>query len=387
MALSQLERNNLIAEGKRLLDKKPFTKEDSARYDRIMDLVDRNTNFEPYALARIATLEDSLGIPRTPYDDAEARASFRKFIVTGEMDNSIRATAQTTTNVQGGGALIPQLFFQDLIAVMKQYDRLFDPDVVTVVPTDSGAPMPYPLLDDVSQSATIIDENVISVKTTPLTFAQMLLANAPTWRSGWIVAPIQLIQDSAVPIESMLISALGVRIARGVGANIVSTLQSSALTYSTAAGQTQSVVGDDLFNLMSSVNPAYLASPKCGFAMNYSTAISVLKLKDTAGRYLFHLKYDGNGNPMLLEKPLFICPSMPSPGAGNTPIAFGDFGRLVVRMVKNSQMLIRSSEAPGTGDQLAVGFQGYLRCNAGLLLDTSQSPADTPIHLLKNAAA
>lgn len=384
--MSEQKKNQLIAEAKTILDKKFLTREDTARFDRLMELADRENNNDAVARARICELEDRLGIPRTPYDDLEALTSFGKFIRTGDIDNSIRAS-QTTGSTSGGGALIPQLFFAQLISILKQYDRLFDPDVVTIVSPKSGAPMNFPLLDDVGQSATIIAENIISTKTTPLVFAQMAFTQCPTWRSGWILIPNQLLQDSGIPVEDMLIKALGVRIARGVGANIVSTLQSSALTYSMSAGQTSSVVVDDLYDLMGSVDPAYIASPKCGWAMNFGTLIGLLKLKDTTGRPILPVEHDAAGNFLLLEKPVFLCPSMPAPAPSATPIAFGDFSRLVVRMVKESGALMRATEAQGCAETNATGFQGYLRAQAGLALDSAQSPQDSPIKLLVNSAS
>ena len=56
-------------------------------------------------------------------------------------------------------------------------------------------------------------------------------------------------------------------------------------------------------------------------------------------------------------------------------------------MVENTQMLRRATEAPGLAENFCVAFQGYLRCNSGLVLDPAQSPADTPIKVLQNASS
>jgi len=393
--MSQLQKNQLLAEARQILNKKPFTREDSARFDRLMELAAAEDNNEALNRARLAKQMDESNIPRTPFDDNEARASFRKYVRTGVMDNSIRGAM--TTDSGSGGAIIPQLFFNELTSILKQYDRLFDPDVVTIVRPTSGAPMGFPLLDDVSQSATIIADNIVSVETTPLVFAQLAFTQCPTWRSGWITMPNQLLQDSGIPIENMLVKALGVRIARGAGANIVSTLLSAALVGATAAGSATNTGGtetggttvgtDDLYSLVSSVDPAYTTSPQCGWAMSFQTLLSLLKTKDKQGRPIIPAVHNDAGDFLLLEKPVFLCPSMPAIGANSIPIAFGDFSRLVVRFVKDSQTLIRAVEAHGCADNYATGFQGYLRAQAGLALDSAQSPADSPIKLLKNAAA
>ncbi len=390
--MSLLERTSLHSEMKALVDKaesagRVMTAAEGARFNEIAAAIGRLDNNTITARAKVADYADRFDIPRTPFDDNEARAYFLSFLRTGKIHNSIRA-AQTTGSTAGGGALIPQLFFRTLTAIMRQYDRLFDPDVVQVVETDTGAPLPFPEIDDVSNAAAIVAENVISTKGPDLTFAQVQMPQCPTWRSGWFTIPRQLLQDSAFPIENLVIEAAGKRFARGIGASVVSTLQSSALTGSTTtSGQTTTVIVDDLYNLMGSVNPAYLVSPKCGWAMSFSTLIALLKVKDTTGRPILPVVHDDKGNILLLEKPVYICPSMPSPAAGATPIAFGDFSRLILRFVKDSGAMIRATEFPGIAENYCVAFQGYLRAEAAMLLDTNQSPADSPIKLLANATS
>src|SRR5664280_1889292 len=129
-----LDRNALLAEAKALTDKRAFTKADEKRFNDLMVLVARTKNDNSIQAYQLAMAEDRAGIPRAPFDDAEARLLFRAYVRQGFLHNGIRA-AQTTGTTGGGGALIPQLFFDQLTAILKQYDRLFDPDVVTVVET------------------------------------------------------------------------------------------------------------------------------------------------------------------------------------------------------------------------------------------------------------
>lgn len=395
-----LDRNLLIAEAGSLASNKHLTAVESQRFETIMSLIEHDATEKVINKLRLAMVQDGSDIPRIPFDDREGSEAFCTYVRKGVLRNSIRG-AQTTGS-PGGGALIPQLFFKQLMAILKQYDRLFDKDVVTVVETKSGAPFRYPLLDDVDEAAVIIPENIISNRGPDLVFGELMLPQAPTWRSGWITLPIPLIQDSGIPVEDMLIKALGIRIARGVGANLVATLLASALVGATARGAglnenqgdgTNSIGTDDLYSLMGSVNPAYLTGPKVGWAMNFSTLITLLKIKDMQGRPIIHPHYDDKGNFLLLEKPVFLSPSFSnigtsgSPLAGNIPIAFGDFSRFIFREVENTAMLLRATEMAGTAENFCISFQSYLRCNAGLMLDPAGSPLDTPIKLLQNATS
>ena len=54
--------------------------------------------------------------------------------------------------------------------------------------------------------------------------------------------------------------------------------------------------------------------------MNDRTALTLRKLKDDAGNYL----WNGN-NDTILDKPVHICNDMPYIAAGAKPVLFGDF--------------------------------------------------------------
>jgi HK97 family phage major capsid protein len=97
---------------------------------------------------------------------------------------------------------------------------------------------------------------------------------------------------------------------------------------------------------------------------------------------------------MLLGKPVAMCPSMPSIGTsgsplvGSTPIAFGDFGRFGVRLVKDAFGLQRRRETAGLAEHLQVGFKALLRQNAGVLWTSASSPVGgSPIKYLQNATS
>jgi HK97 family phage major capsid protein len=314
-------------------------------------------------------------------------------------DNSLMADNFIRASTTNDGYIVPQLFYTKLTSMMKQYDRLFDEQVVTKIETATGAPMPFPLLDDTSAVATQINENVISVKDTPdLVFGQLGLPQALAWRSGYITIPNQLFQDSGVPVEDLLVNSFGIRFGRGIGAANVTTLLAAAQLGATAQGDpnTNNATGanslgiDDLLSLMGSIDPSYVNSPKCWWAMSNSTLIAIFKLKDKQGRYLLHVSRDDNGELLLFDKRVAICPSLAnigtsgSPLVGNIPVLFGDFSRFVVRTVKDSWGLIRAREAKGLAENNCMAFQMALRTNAGLLL---QSGSDSPIKYLQNATS
>jgi HK97 family phage major capsid protein len=222
-----------------------------------------------------------------------------------------------------GGFMVPAGYFRSRVfSMLKAVDRLFDPSVVTMYESENGNVLSVPMLNDTDTSAAIVAENVASVEGEITTVDRLQLAKVPTWRSKKIIWSTELLDDSAFLAEDIIADAIAVRFQRGIGAANVTTLLSAATTGATSASAT-AVSIDDLLNLMGSIDPSYLASPKCFWLMNFATLISLLKLKDTAGRYQIHPRTDTNGNILILGKPVAICPSMPNVAASSTSIALG----------------------------------------------------------------
>jgi len=156
---------------------------------------------------------------------------------------------------------------------------------------------------------------------------------------------------------------------------------SSANTGGSETGGT-SVGSDDLENLLSSVDAAYRESPKCRWLMNSSTMGAIFRVKNKFGGLLYRRERNAAGEVMLLEHPIAVCPSMPSIGLSNTPIAFGDLSYFAVRVVKNGARVSAYTER--FADYGQVGYAMWLRSNAVLTIGTN---SDSPVKVLQNAAS
>jgi HK97 family phage major capsid protein len=317
-----------------------------------------------------------------PFDTEESRnakrqnEALRDYLVTGKQTRTY-AGMSVATDISGG-FLVPQSFYDKLTYMLKAVDRLWDPAVVTMWESDHGNQAVVPMASD-AEVAVIIAENASSPEDEIATVDRLLLAKAPTWRSKKILWSIELLQDSSFPAEDVISAVVAKRFARGIGASNVSTLISGASsgTTSLAAG---AVSYADLFNLLGSVDPEYLSSPKCFWLMNFSTLISIYELKDTTGRAIIKPRVDAQGNFVIFEKPVAICPSMDSVSvAAGKPIALGDMSRFVVRTVKNSMTLKRYSQTPNLAENGLVGFEGFVRTNSGLLV---ASGTNSPVKYL-----
>lgn len=358
------EKDDLLRHAHVLITKPEFSKEDAARANALMDLAGR------------------IGPNGTAFNDPEMRA-FEKAIRTREFRDMGEAVGAD------GGYFVPQAFRELLTAALKQYDRLFDQDVVTILETKTGSPIAVPVIDDTGSVATLVSEAGPIVETDP-TAEQVLLASAPTYRSGTVKASSEFLQDSAFDPLAFLSKAFAVRFGRGIGPTLVSTLLAGAKLGATATGDknTTGATGatsfgyQDLLALRKSVDPAYRASGKVFWVLNDNTLTAIDGLLDKQGHPILDADdFDANGNRLLLGYPVAICPSMPDIAASAKCVAFGATGYFVVRTVPSSTAIKPIIERWAEYGQ--VGFQSYLRCNAGLL---AASGADSPVKVLQNSA-
>lgn len=131
--------------------------------------------------------------------------------------------------------------------------------------------------------------------------------------------------DVGVDIESQLIDTIAKAFAAREDAAYVNgkgDIEPTGIlhdTYGAEIGVTTSTIKyEDVAKLYFSVKPEYR---KHGvWMMNDETAYYLRTLKDEGGNYIWN-----HTNDTILGKPVHICNDMPSIGAGNKPIAFGDF--------------------------------------------------------------
>ena len=295
------------------------------------------------------------------------------------------------------GPFTPLQFVAQVIAMLRQTDALFDETVISVVETPRGGPCAVPNLSDVDSAAVQVTQGEQSVLQEPV-LGSVQFPTAPGWRSGYCKISVELSADSAIPLDQVLSEAFAIRFQRGIGAANVNSLLSAASLGATANGSSandgtsangsNSIGSDDLLSLMESIDPAYLASPKCAWVMNWSTLIAIAQLKDKNGRPLKLIHADPTtGVPMLFWKRIALCPSMPSigvsgsPAVGRIPVCFGDLSRAVGRRVAGGMMVQRNIEKWAEYGQ--IGYQAFMRSDFAVAVTPG---ADPPVKYLQNAA-
>lgn len=375
-----IDRDTILCHARALLAKDSYTHEDSARVSGLLGLAERLTPLsekriartENRALASFLRSNNNRTFSQVP--EAERR----------ELDESGLPSASIPTSI-----LVPQDYGDRFNVALKAYDRLFDPGVTNHITASPGKPLPLPIIDDTSASAVIVAEGTQDGAEQDPAFSAVTLAAAPTWRTNEIKVSTELLQDSGFDLESLLTDAFAVRLARGAGASLVSTLLTSAPVSVTAAGSSKNTGGSetggtsigwtDLVNLRTSINPAY-RSGRAWFVMNDDTLSFLDSILDKQGMPVFNPCYDAEGNRILLGYPVAISPSMPSIGLNNKPIAFGAMDRFAVRRGPLAVNRLWEKYA----EYGVVAFRAFSRANATLLIP---SGGDSPIKVLQNAAS
>jgi HK97 family phage major capsid protein len=263
-----------------------------------------------------------------------------------------------------GGYTVPPGFLQRITDAMKAFGGMLE--VANVINTDSGQPLVWPTADDTGNIGAILAENT-AAPTQDVTFGQKTLS-AYMYTSKMVAVSYQLLNDTAFDLNAWLPEKFAQRLGRAINAHFTNgtgggtqptgLVPNLAIGKTGATGQTLTVTGDDLIDLIHSIDPAY-RNGRGQFMMNDSSVKVVRKLKDTTGQYLWQPGLNQGTPDTILGYPVQINQDMPVMAANAKSIAFGDFqSAYVIRQVTGVQVK-RFDER--FADKLQVGFLSYAR--------------------------
>lgn len=281
-----------------------------------------------------------------------------------------------------GGYMVPTEYVSSIEQAMKAFSGVLEAGP-TILSTTTGADLQYPTVNDTTNKGEQVEESQISGSADPA-FA-LVTFKAYLYSSKWVLVPIQLLQDAAFSVESLLTNLLGERLGRiqnerlttGDGANKpFGIVNSSSLGKQVASGT--AITFEELIDLQHSVDPAYRKGAK--FMFNDATFAAVRKLKDSDGRPIwFPAAISGiSGAPpsTLLGDPYVINTDMASMASGAKSVLYGQMSKYHVRRVREIT-LIRAVER--WIDKGQVGFMAFARWD-GRLIDAGTKPIKHILH-------
>lgn len=303
---------------------------------------------------------------------------------------AVRNTMSTTTNSEGGFT-VPSLISSTLYDAMKAYGAMRV--VSDNIKTADGRPLSFPTSDGTAEVGEIIAQNVTATSADP-TFGTVAL-NVFKYSSKIVAAPVELIQDSTIDIESFIRNRLAQRLGRignahfttGTGTGQPFGIAAAAGAGKTGAtGQTTSIIFDDLIDMIHSVDPAY-RSTRSAFMTNDALLRVIRKLKDSQNRPLWVPSFErgimggvgvaSDGGyagtnqtaaivfDTLLGYPLFVNNDIATPAASAKSLFFGDFSYYKVRDAMDVQMFRFTDSAYTKFGQ--VGFLAWARMGGNLV--------------------
>lgn len=364
-----------------------WTKEDQAKYDGIMDEMQRISD-QIAAHQRLLDQEadnffnqgGGKGGKKGAEDEIDAVMAVALYLrhgnnVTAEQAVAIRNAMSTTTPAEGGYT-VPSEVATMVVDALKAFGGMRD--LAEVLTTANGDALNFPTSDGTAEVGEIVAENTAATGQ-DITFGTAAV-NPFKYSSKKIALPIELIQDAAIDVVQFVVNRLATRLGRITNQHY-STGTGSSQPYGVAArassgkvgatGQTLTVIYDDLVDLLHSVNSAYRRNAK--FSMADSSLKVVRKLKDTTGRPIFTPGYEAgitqDAPDLLLGKPLVINDDLAAMAANAKSILFGDFSQYKIRDVAGSYAIRRFDDSAFALNG-QVGFCGWLR-TGGNLLDTA----------------
>lgn len=301
---------------------------------------------------------------------AEERALLRNGVVAAE------TRAQTTGTTTAGGFLVPTELADMIVQSMAMWGPMYDGDITTTFDTSSGNPIKIPTVDDTSVTAGAHTEGAALTDDggKDVTIGQKSL-DSYVFDTEFLRFSMELAQDSAFNVETLLAQLLGERLGRIANSQLTTGSGSSApngvVTASSlgkAAAATNALASDEFIDLLHSVDPAYRMSPNVRFMFNDSTLASVRKLKDGDGNYLWQMGDVTKGSPgTLLGHRYEINQAMPGIATGLKPVLFGDFGKYFVRRVGAPAIgVLRERFWPDLGIAGLIRFDGELGDTAAI---------------------
>ncbi|HEV2294086.1 MAG TPA: phage major capsid protein [Tepidisphaeraceae bacterium] len=350
-------------------------KADIERIDRAIAIEASATPDKPEQRAG----QDDINTPEQKLDEKaqELREQFDRYL-RGTSPVELRALT-----VAGTGVVGDRPFYNQLVTSLKTWAGVRQAGA-TVLPTSDGNPLTVPTGDDTANEGQIVGEGATDNTNADPAIGNVTL-NAFRFDSKWIKVSLEMLRDTAFPIEQYIQNIAGERIGRTFNRHsTIGTGVGQPKGFITAAGTgkvaalTNAITYEELLDLIHAVDAGYRNSPGFRLQCHDLTVAAIRKLKDGNGSYIWAAGAAGAPSQILgygyvVNNDMDTLAS----GANKSVVAAGDFSRYFVRDVTGVEV-VRASEL-FIGDGL-IGFRVFSR-HDGNLTDAKS------VKVLKTAAA
>ena len=354
-----------------------------ADYDKADKAVGSEERFEEIERNQAAQqIESRTATPATESKQKdEYRSAFHDYLLRGATGISAesRVLFEQRAGITGltAGVIVPATLADSIEVALKAYGGMFEAG--TILTTSKGGDLIMPTVNNTNAKATVVAEYNQSTKSAPSFGSETL--KAYTYRTPIVPVSLELLQDSVFDLESLLSNLLTESFGRGINED---------LTVGSGTGKPKGIVNwahpcpvnpsaggislDALIELIKGVDSSYAQRGK--FMFNRNTFYSLVKIKDSTGRYIWQEGAKDGTPATLFGKSYILNDDIDDVGAGKTSVLFGDFSKYKIRMVKSFRV-IRLNEL--LAEYLSIGLFGFARMD-GILLDAGTHPVHKLVH-------
>lgn len=287
---------------------------------------------------------------------SEQRAAFRKLLLGADLTKEERALlspmrdmspeqrAIATTTQDSNGVVGPSTFLSKFVEVLKGGQGMWNAPI-TKINTPDGNDFILPYINDSGNDATVKAEAGTEAINVDPTLGNYTLKGY-RYTSGIILVSERMVQNNYMAIEDEIARQAALRIQRKVNTDATSGDGSAkiggvlaATTLGKTAASATAVTFDELIDLMSSVDVAYTQAASVGWMCSQTSLGNVMKLKDTAGNYIFQVGSAGAPD-RIMGKPVIVNNSMPAMTTGLKSFAYGDWSRYYLRSVGSPNLKV-----------------------------------------------
>ncbi len=381
-----------IDELRKTADGREMTAEEQTRWDTLLSdyekadkLVEQEEKFQEVERRQAEQTYESRHKPNgqnpNQPNDEEYRSAFMDYLMLGAMGITpeSRSLFEKRAGITGlnGGVIVPKTLADNIEVALKSYGGMLEAG--TIITTSTGGDLIMPTINDTTSKATVVAEYNQSTKKAPSFGSETL--KAYTYRTPIVPVSQELLQDSSFDLESLLSGLIAESFGRGNNEDLTignGTGKPKGIinwaTASDAAPAATAIKLDDIIDLLKSVDSASARNGR--FMFNRETLWSLVKIKDTTGRYIWQEGAKDGTPPTLFGKGYILNDDVANIGAGNASMMFGDFSKFKIRMVKNFRV-IRLNEL--LAEYLSIGLFGFARVD-GVLLDAGTHPVKKLVH-------
>jgi len=269
-----------------------------------------------------------------------------------------------------GAFTIPEGF----VNMLEQQMLYFGPmlQAASIMRTDSGNPLPWPHVNDTSNTGEIVGESASIGSSVDPSFGQTVFS-AYKFSSKLVLVPVELTEDANFDIPSLLGELLGERLGRiintrcttGTGAAQPTGVVTTA-TAGVTTGASGAIIVDELYDLQHALDVAYRSRPGVAWMSHDLIVKALRKLQDNEWRKYWEPSLLTSVPDRLLGSPFFTNNDMASALATtNITLLYGDFGNYKIRQVRQIR-LRRLVERYADTDQ--EGFVAFMRLDGNQIL-------------------